>query len=206
MAPPSTRDIIRYKEVRRADTLDDQKTALQILAAEVNALTQEQLQEFILSQIKRIIHGDNAGYWRDNFAAAGISSLEDLSRARAFYADCLSSDVVGTAAYVTGPSVLGFPQVTACDVTTPGKYPAIGIITAKVSSTRCLIQAVGEVASFPSPLTPGKTYFVGLDAFPTETPPAAPLGGRVAIQTLGIALDDTRMLLSVTPVRFIRSG
>lgn len=206
MAPPSTRDIIRYKEVRRADTLDDQKTALQILAAELSSLTQEQLQEFVLSQIKRVIHGNNVGYWRDDFVSSNISSLEELSRSRTIYADCLSSDSIGTAAYVTGPSVLGYPQVTACDITTPGKYPAVGVIVSKLTSTRCLLQAVGDVAVFPSILTPGKTYFVGLDAFPTEIPPIAPLGGRVAIQTLGVALDASRLLLSVTPVRFIRSG
>ena len=79
MAPPN-RDIVRYREVRRADQLDDQKTALQILAAHVASGTQEELQEFVLSQVKRIIHGDAAGNWYDNFNAGGaILSLEELS-------------------------------------------------------------------------------------------------------------------------------
>ena len=79
MAPPN-RDIVRYREVRRADQLDDQKTALQILAAHLASGTQEELQEFVLSQVKRIIHGDAAGNWYDDFNAGGaILSLEELS-------------------------------------------------------------------------------------------------------------------------------
>lgn len=70
---------LRYKVVRRADAYDDQKPALQILNAEGLSLTQEEYQEFILSQIKRIIHGDNPGIWKDDFEGAGILSLEDLT-------------------------------------------------------------------------------------------------------------------------------
>lgn len=95
MAPPSTRDIIRYKEVRRADALDDQKSALQILAAELQAKTQEQLQEYVLSQVKRIIHGNNAGYWRDDFVTSGIKSLQDLTDDIASITTTLANRKVG---------------------------------------------------------------------------------------------------------------
>jgi hypothetical protein len=72
---------LRYKVVRRADAYDDQKPAIQILNAEGLSLTQEEYQEFILSQIKRIIHGDNPGIWKDDFEGAGILSLEELTAA-----------------------------------------------------------------------------------------------------------------------------
>lgn len=72
---------VRYKVVRRADTYDDQKPALQILNAEGLSLTQEEYQEFLLSQIKRIIHGDNPGIWKDDFEGAGTLSLEELTAA-----------------------------------------------------------------------------------------------------------------------------
>jgi hypothetical protein len=72
---------IRYEVIRRADLYDDQKPATQILTAEGLSLTQEEYQEYILSQIKRIIHRDNPGIWKDDFGAAGVLSLEELTAA-----------------------------------------------------------------------------------------------------------------------------
>jgi hypothetical protein len=73
------KDLVRYKEVRRADALDDQKTAAQILNADALSVTQEALQEFVLSQIKRIIFGNDPGLWKSDFDAAGVRSLSDAT-------------------------------------------------------------------------------------------------------------------------------
>jgi hypothetical protein len=70
---------VRYRSIRVADKTDDQKTAIEILNSLVSSISQEDLQEFILSQIKRIIHGNNPGFWRDDFLNQGIKSLEDLT-------------------------------------------------------------------------------------------------------------------------------
>ena len=70
---------LRYEAVKVADLTDDQKTAAAILTALAASVTQEDLQEFFLSQVKRIIHGDNPGNWYDNFVASGILSLQDLT-------------------------------------------------------------------------------------------------------------------------------
>src|ERR1700745_1713353 len=65
-------DLVRYKEVRRADAVDDQKPAAQIANPYApGTQTQEDLQQLILSQIKRILFGDNPGHWYDDFIAAG---------------------------------------------------------------------------------------------------------------------------------------
>lgn len=72
---------IRYEAIKVADLTDDQKSAVAILAALATSTTQEDLQEFVLSQIKRIIHGDAAGHWYDDFEGAGTLSLEELTAA-----------------------------------------------------------------------------------------------------------------------------
>lgn len=61
----------RYQAVKAADAYNDQKTAAQIAAAHATATTQEELQEFVLSQIKRLIHGDLAGRWFDDPTVVG---------------------------------------------------------------------------------------------------------------------------------------
>ncbi len=123
---------------------------------------------------------------------------------RAFAADCLVSDVVGMFVYVTGPAILEIPQVTCTDITTTGKYPAVGVIIEKSTSTRCFVQVLGELDT--SALDPGKTYFVGADGFMTSLPPIPTPLGKVAVQAIGVALDTGRLLLNVHPAIFLRSG
>ena len=68
----------RYGSIRVADNIDDQKSASAIANALTTSVTQEDLHEFVLSQIKRIIHGDNAGSWKDDFVGSSIRALEDI--------------------------------------------------------------------------------------------------------------------------------
>ena len=201
---PPKKDLVRYREVRVADLQNDQKTAPQILNAPAASITQEQFQEFILSQIKRIIHGDNAGTWRDDFLALGILDLEDMARGQIFPADCLSSDSAGACVRITGPYVLGVAQVTTCDISVAGGYPAVGVIQYKTSATRCFVRAQGALAGYVS-LVPGQTYFVGFDGFPALAPLPPSLSSFAAIQSIGIALDVTTLQLSVSPNRFLRA-
>lgn len=72
------RQLIRYNAIRRADSLDDQLAAATIVAREASSVTQEDLQEGILSQLKRVLVGDDAGGWDSDFIAAGIRSLKQL--------------------------------------------------------------------------------------------------------------------------------
>lgn len=81
MAAPTPQQRIRYDRVRVADTQDDQKTPAQIVAgATGGSVTQEDLQEFVLSQIKRIIWGDDPGNWYLDFAGLGVLDLLTLSQ------------------------------------------------------------------------------------------------------------------------------
>jgi len=122
---------VRYRVVRVADKTDDQKTASAILNALASSLTQEDLQEFILSQVKRIIHGNNAGTWKGDFEGAGILSLEDLTQIALtegfeLPANCQPTDQVGDLVYISGDSVGGVIQVTKVDITNYSKMPGVG--------------------------------------------------------------------------------
>lgn len=72
------RQLIRYNAIRRADSLDDQLAAATIAAREASAITQEDLQEGVISQLKRVLVGDDAGSWDLDFVGSGIRALKQL--------------------------------------------------------------------------------------------------------------------------------
>lgn len=74
------RQLIRYNAIRRADSLDDQLAAATIAAREASALTQEEIQEGVLSQLKRVLVGDDAGSWDLDFIATGVRGLKQLDQ------------------------------------------------------------------------------------------------------------------------------
>lgn len=68
----------KLSAVKKAETFDDQKTAVEIAEAEATATTQESFQHFILSQLKRLIHGNDPGRWFDD-PVTGSAPLAVLS-------------------------------------------------------------------------------------------------------------------------------
>ena len=75
-----SRQLIRYNAVRRADNVDDQLSAATIAAREASSVTQEDLQEGVLSQLKRILVGDDVGSWDQDFVAGGFRALKQLNQ------------------------------------------------------------------------------------------------------------------------------
>jgi len=70
----------RYRQIRRADNVDDQQGPTPILAAIPNSVTQEDYQVYFLSRLREVIFGNTPGkHWYDDFEAEGILSLKDLS-------------------------------------------------------------------------------------------------------------------------------
>jgi len=59
----------RLDSLAKPDSFDDQKTAAQVAASEGASADYAQFQEALLSQLKRIIHGDQAGNWYDDPAS-----------------------------------------------------------------------------------------------------------------------------------------
>jgi hypothetical protein len=190
---------LRYKVVRVADSTDDQKTATEILNSLATSVTQENLQEFILSQIKRVIHGEGVGSWRDDFIGAGILSLFDLTQligtsGVSVPADCLSTDSIGDLVYISGNSIGGVLQVTKADILDYTKMPVIGSIVSKTSPTACRIIRYGIISV--AGLSPGQIYFVDFNSKPTHTRPVAGVGQKAFVQVIGVAMDSTTMLFN----------
>lgn len=199
------KDFVRYKEIRRADLLNDQKTAAEIEAADNFATTQEEYQEFILSQLKRIIHGNAPGFWKDDFIGQGVPSLEGAAGGT-FVADCLATDLPYASVAVTGPSIGGVAQVTTIDISSNGCPSVVGLIQQKLTTTRCIVQTQGTLY-VTGGLIPAATYFVGFDGQPAITPLPASPSGFAYIQSVGIATDTNALRLSINPgSRFKRSG
>lgn len=113
---------------------------------------------------------------------------------RYFEADCLSSDDVDDCVYVTGPDVGGVAQVSKVDPRNISTMPMVGIIVEKSTTTKCLVQTFGEV-HLSQILVPGKRYFVGTSGTPDVNIPTALVGGVAAVQPIGTALDEDRLLL-----------
>ncbi|UCG53371.1 MAG: hypothetical protein JSW58_07410, partial [Candidatus Latescibacterota bacterium] len=92
------RQRLRLGETRKSDDFDDQKSAAGIAGSEGSSADLAEFQNFLLSQVKRIIHGDASGNWHDDFITAfgGDASLKGLfanSSERPFITDFDWSDV-----------------------------------------------------------------------------------------------------------------
>lgn len=111
--------------------------------------------------------------------------------------NCLSTDQVGQAMYVTGDMIAAAYQVTVVDITDFTKLPAIGILTLKSSPTSGIVTASGIVVR--AGLLPGRLYFAGVNGFPTANRPTASSPAGAFVQVLGKAISTTKLLLSVSP-------
>lgn len=71
---------IRYRQIRVADQLNDQKTPAQIQTggAPGGSVTQEDFQQNLLSQVKQIIWGGAVGDWYTDFASQDVPSLIEV--------------------------------------------------------------------------------------------------------------------------------
>lgn len=140
---------------------------------------------------------------RRNERVDSIASEDQTLKGRYFEADCLAGVVVGDFVRVAA-SLSGVPQVAKVDITVRGQYPALGVIVEKSSSTKCLVVASGEIIT--SGLTPGATYWVGLDSRLSATPPVPTIGGIAACQVVGHALTPTQIVIAPNLTPIIRTG
>ena len=194
---------VRLYQVRRGDSLNDQRSSVEIQNAPNAAGDQDQFQDALLSQVKRILWGDNPGRWYDDFLGSGLKSLSALAAqtsagGQVFQAVCTATDTVGTLVRVSGDDVNGVSQVTAVDVTDASKVPCIGILVAKSDATHCTVVRDGRVdlsAVIQAPLTAGKRYFVGYNGKPVATPPSAysSPSGYAMVQAIGVATSGTHL-------------
>lgn len=121
--------------------------------------------------------------------------LQDVQLATAI---CDTTDAVGDFVYVSGNKSGSDYSVAKADPTTYAKIPAVAVITYKITATKAVIQFKGEVKNIYTGLTPGKTYFLGTAATPTDTPPVPGIGQKAYVQIIGVATDST--ILRLLPV------
>jgi len=139
----------------------------------------------------------------------GVASSADegqVTLGRYFSADCLLADAIGSFVRITGVAVAGIAQVATVNIAITGQYPAVGVIIEKSTTTRCLVQVIGELQVSPPTLIPGRPYFIDVDGTITDVPPVPASGTVVAIQAIGTAIDIGRLLLNVHPQLFLRGG
>ncbi len=121
------KDLVRYREVRVADARDDQKTAAQIATADTSPVTQEDLQQLVLSQLKRIIYGDAAGHWHDDFRAQGIPSLKDGGRLLVQAFDYTNVGAIDFGVFAAGDSIVNTQVIVDVPFNDPSTLLSIGL-------------------------------------------------------------------------------
>jgi hypothetical protein len=117
------------------------------------------------------------------------------------------TDQVGDVVYIRDRAN-GYYKVRKADATLNTKMPAIGVIIKKWNFTDCVVQLYGEIRNLYTGLTPGARYFVspaGRPVLPTDFPNPGP-GDRYRVQTLGVALDVSVLLLVPSVDMLIRVG
>jgi len=111
----------------------------------------------------------------------------------AFFTGACPSDVqVGDFVYVAGAG----RSVSKVDVFDFAKLPAIGCVTLKAAPTACVVQTAGLVSGLFSGLHIGATYYLGADGRPYLGPPTPTSGASLFLQAVGVALDDSTLILS----------
>lgn len=119
---------------------------------------------------------------------------------------CGALDTVGDLVYISGPKVGGDYSVSRADPSDPLKFPAVGVITAKLSATRAVIQFGGEIRGIYTGLTPGKVYWVDPAGLPTDIPPSPSLGGTMRLQSIGVAMDSDVLRFEPLKVATVRTA
>lgn len=183
----SPRQLLRLRETRKSDRWDDQKTPAEIAASESVAIDSQDFLEYLLSQVRQILGTDN---WHDPVPIDLLSLLAAIPLQ--VRCNCQPGNLVGDLVRVYGPRVSSLYRVDRADPTSYATMPMWGALTEKESPTVCKVQGSGIVEDLWTGLTPGRTYFVGLDGRPSAVPP---IGSGVFVQRIGVALDVNAMRL-----------
>jgi hypothetical protein len=193
----SPRQLSRLRATRTSGTYDDQKTPAEILQAETLSEDLEQLLDYVLSQLRRVL---GTADWKDAVPASLAALLSGLGELDSDLVDgtCADTDAVGDFVYLSGNPFGGRYQVDKVDVTDETMVPAWGVIVEKSAPAECRVRYRGIVDGAYTGLTPGVTYYIGTDGRPTAN--LASIPSRGFRQPAGLALSSTALLLDTSRV------
>jgi siroheme synthase len=124
-------------------------------------------------------------------------TIRKRSQADYIVADCLVPDGVGDMVRISADSVGGVYQVTKLDINNSPIELPVGMMVRKLTTTRCVVQLVGEVPGVYTGLLPGKQLFIDQDSRLTHVVPTAPSMGVKSVHPAAQALSSTTLLLRV---------
>lgn len=119
---------------------------------------------------------------------------------------CDLTDAIGDLVHIKGSRIGSDYTVEKVDVTKASAKPSIGIIVAKLAEDRCVVQFEGEVKGIYLDLLPGKHYFAGANARPSQSPPNPAAGGKTYLQLVGVALAEDTLYLKPEPGMKVKKG
>ncbi len=190
------KSLVRLDQIRKARDPDDQLTAAEVASIETDAANHLDFLMGMLSQIKRIIHGDDTGKWYDNPVAVfgGSATLKALFSRDIRQADCTVDEVIGDFVYVMGDPVADRDQVRKANPANYDKLPTVGVVISKSADDKCLVQWLGETPALFTGLSTGEIYFLGADSKIAEVPPA-PVTVDMFVQPIGVAVAPDRVYI-----------
>lgn len=134
--------------------------------------------------------------------SSGVAAA--ISSAVVLRANCLVTDLVGDAFYISADRIGDLYQITKVDIDDVDitKAEAIGIIRLKIDATTCYIQLFGELSGVYSGLTPNARLFVDTTSQLREGPPAEATG-RLFHQIARASAADVIFIDPKVPIRIL---
>lgn len=187
----------RLDQIAKPDAFDDQKTAAAIATSETSSADYSEFQEYLLSQIKRILYGNKTGNWYDDPGKLPSNSYKEVA--------CLVDDAVGNCVCIRDERVNGKWRVETANPTDDTKMPAVGILISKSTPTVGVMQLIGVCDLFTE-MTPNQPLLVGQNGELAETIPSLSTGEYFWAQQIGVAVATDLLMLSFNPFMTRYSG
>lgn len=197
----SPRQLARLAESRRSDSFDDQKSAAAIASAESTCENHQQFLEYLISQVKRIIHGDEVGNWHDDPVTvfgedASLYALLQASQSKYQPVECLSTDLVGDFVCTRGDRTGNFWRVQKGDPEDEALMPVKGVIVSKSSTVEAIIQVSGPCTLFSGLDYSKPSYHLGTAGIQYSLPNPGP-SGYVMVQRVGTPVASDILWLTL---------
>jgi len=132
-------------------------------------------------------------------------NIRKRAQAERVVADCLISDSVGDMVRISSDAIGGVYQVTKINIVSfPTELP-LGMVIAKLTATRCVVQVGGEVVGIYTGLTPGRQLFIDEVGKLSHVVPTHPGSGVKSVHPAAQALSADALFLRIQQPSIIRA-